>query len=102
MRIPNNVQAVEPVWQPIFVHFANTSPALLKTPTTVKNVGSAEFTKISLSTAMYAIFAWISGFKIGTNAGLTQGMKSAAFVLRMLFRAVRSYLAPIKYTGNVQ
>ena len=102
MRIPNTVQAVKPIWQPTFVQFANISPALLKTPSTVKNVESAEFTKISLSTVMYAMFAWIRGLKINTYAGPTQGMKSAAFVLKMLFRAVRSYLAPIKYTLNVQ
>ena len=102
MRTPITAQTVMPVWQPTFAQFANISPALIKPPTTVKNAGSAEFTKISLSTVMYAMFAWISGLKINTNAGPTQGMKLAAFVLRMLFRAVRSYLAPIKYTGNVQ
>ena len=101
MRIPITAHAVKSVWQPTFVQFANTSPALIKPPTTVKNAGSAEFTKSSLSTVMYAMFVWISGLKINTNAGPTQGMMSAPFVLRMLFRAVRSYLAPIKYTGNV-
>ena len=97
MRIPITAQAVKSVFQPTFVQFANTSPALIKNPTTVKNAGSAEFTKISLSTVMYAIFAWISGLKINTNAGPTQGMKFAVFVLRMFFRAVKSYLAPISY-----
>ena len=102
MRMPITVQAVKPVWQLTFVQFANISPALIKTPTTVKNAGSAEFTKISLSTVMYAMFAWISDLKINTNVGPIQGMKCAAFVLRMFFRAVRSYLAPIKCTWNVQ
>ena len=101
-RMHNAAQAVMPECRPTFVQFANISPALIKTPITVKNAEFAEFTKISLSTVMYAMFVWIFGLKINTNAGPTQGMMSAPFVLRMLFRAVRSYLAPIKYTGSVQ
>ena len=102
MKIPTTVRAVKPECRPTFVHFANISPAMIKPPTTVKNAGSAEFTKVGLSTVMYAMFAWIKLLRQNINAGPAQGMMSAAFVLRMLFRAVRSYRAPIEYTWNVQ
>ena len=101
MRIHNTAQAVQPKCRPTFVYFANISPALKIIPTTAKNAGSAELTKISLSTVTYAIFAWTRGLREIINAGPTQGMIRAPFVLRMLFRAVRSYLAPIKYTRHV-
>ena len=101
MRIHNTAQTVKPKCRPTFVYFANISPALIKILTTAKNAGSAEFTKISLSTVMYAMFAWTMGLREIINAGPTQDMMRVPFVLRMFFRAVISYLATIKYTWNV-